>query len=66
MSILIPSFLNHLKVNPKGYPIPFFVAYVNGKPDFRLLDPKKQYYCIHQKLCAICGEETNETLLLLY
>lgn len=56
-NVHIPSFLKHLKINDKGYPIPFFVAYVDGKPDFRLLDPKKQHYCIHQKLCAICGKK---------
>lgn len=53
----IPEYLKHLKVNSKGYPIPFFVAYVDGKPDFRLLDARKQGYCIDQKLCAICGKK---------
>lgn len=55
--IPIPSFLKHPKVNKNGFPIPFFVGYVDGKPDFRLLDAKKQMYCIEQKLCAICGKK---------
>lgn len=51
----IPPFLSHLKVNNNGYPIPFFVAYRDGKADFRLLDPKKQILCALHKKCAICG-----------
>lgn len=53
----IPDFLKHLKVDQRGYPIPFFVAYVNGKPDFRMLDPAKYKYCLEQNLCSICGKK---------
>ncbi len=56
--VVIPPFLKHLKVHDKtGYPIPFFVAYRDGIPDFRLLDQQKQLYCVDQKLCAICGKK---------
>lgn len=55
--IYIPAFLSHLKVNDKGYPIPYFVSIVNGKPDFRLLDARKQVYAVEQKLCAVCGKK---------
>ncbi len=56
-TIFIPAFLSHLKVNDKGYPIPYFVGYVDGKPDFRLLDAKKQVACTNRSLCAICGKK---------
>jgi len=55
--IPIPAFLSHLKVTDKGYPIPYFVAYVDGKPDFRLLDPQKQVRCADMFLCGICGKK---------
>ena len=55
--IEIPSFLAHLKVDGRGYPIPFFVGYIDGKPDFRLLDAKKQVICFEQKLCSVCGKK---------
>lgn len=56
--IEIPSFLSHLPVDQRGYPIPFFVAYTEpGKPDFRLLDAKKQFLCLNQNLCGICGKK---------
>lgn len=55
--IFIPEFLKHLKVNDKGYPIPYFVGYVAGKHDFRLLDARKQILCVDTKICAICGKK---------
>lgn len=55
--IHIPAFLSHLKVNGAGYPIPYFVAYNNGVPDFRLLDARKQLLCIEHKTCSICGKK---------
>lgn len=40
----------------RGYPVPFFVATVNGKPDFRVMDPAKMARCINDKLCWVCGQ----------
>lgn len=55
--ITIPKFLSHLPVDGRGYPIPFFVAMPGGKPDFRLLDERKQLTCIKHHLCSICGKQ---------
>jgi hypothetical protein len=57
ISISIPKELAHLKIDERGYPIPFFVAKIEGKPDFRILDAKKQLLSADQKLCAICGRK---------
>lgn len=56
----VPDFLNHLKLDHRGYPVPYFVAYVDGKPDFRLLDAQKQSTCIDKQLCAICGKKLHD------
>jgi hypothetical protein len=53
----IPDFLKHLPIDSRGYPIPFFVTMVKGKPDFRLLDGKKQRRAFFNNLCGICGKE---------
>lgn len=55
----IPEALAHLKIDERGYPIPFFVSRPNGKPDFRLLDATKYDLCITKKLCAICGKKVH-------
>lgn len=56
MNKTIPSFLEHLKVY-RGFPVPWFVAYVDGKPDFRMIDPKKMQYALEQDKCFVCGKK---------
>lgn len=51
----IPKELSHLKIDERGYPIPFFVTNRNGKPDFVLLNTERQMQCVEKKLCPICG-----------
>lgn len=55
MNIAIPQNLKHLKVDKRGYPIPFFVPIIKGEPNFRFLDERKQILCLEKKLCPICG-----------
>lgn len=45
-----------LPVDERGYPIPWFVAWPNGKPDFRVMDPQKLVAAHLQKLCWVCGQ----------
>jgi hypothetical protein len=55
----IPKFLSHLKTYG-GYPVPFFQMWIDGKPDFRVIDPEKVGRCVNEKLCAICGVHLGE------
>jgi hypothetical protein len=48
--------IRSLPINSKGYPIPFFVSYVNGLPDFRMVDEKKYMQCVANNVCYICGQ----------
>lgn len=52
-----------LPVDERGYPIPFFVAYVNGKPEFRAADGKKFMQCLLQKLCWVCGQRIQSPVV---
>lgn len=45
-----------LSVDERGYPIPFFVAYMDGKPDFRVIDNDKWLACVKKSLCWVCGQ----------
>lgn len=51
----IPKELSHLKIDERGYPVPFFVSWINGKPEFRYLNNERQEMIIENKLCHICG-----------
>ena len=55
----IPDFLTHLPTH-HGLPVPFSQAWLNGKPDFRTLDPDKTIHSVLKTLCAICGRRLGE------
>lgn len=48
--------LAKLPVDERGYPVPFFVAWIDGKPEFRLADGQKFRDCLRFNLCWVCGE----------
>lgn len=56
----IPKELSHLKIDPRGYPIPYFVSWIEGKPEFRFLDHKRQEMIIAKGVCHICGKKLNK------
>lgn len=41
----------------RGYPVPFFVAWVNGEADFRVFDGEKLHACVLFDLCWLCGQK---------
>jgi hypothetical protein len=62
----MPERIANLPRDPeRGYPIPFFVAQVNGKPDFRIADNDKRVRCVQERLCWICGERLGRYLVFV-
>lgn len=51
----LPPKMAFLDIDDRGYPVPFFVAYIDGKPDFRISDPEKFTRCVQENLCWVCG-----------
>lgn len=52
----LPRRMQKLPVDERGYPVPWFVAYVDGKPEFRAMDAEKFRRALRDKLCWVCGE----------
>jgi hypothetical protein len=52
----LPLRIQRLPVNPAGYPTPWFVAWIDGVPDFRVIGPGKIQEAVRFGLCWICGE----------
>lgn len=52
----LPKNMRELPVDERGYPVPFFVAWPNDKPDHRITDQKKLYLCVKNRLCWVCGK----------
>lgn len=64
----LPPRLKKLPVDARGYPVPWFVAWVpdpNGGPDvpeFRMMDARKFRDAVKQRLCWVCGEPLGRWL----
>lgn len=57
----IPQRLLSLPIQ-NGFPVPWFVAEVDGKYDFRCVDGQKFKPAIKQRLCWICGQKLGAYL----
>lgn len=57
----LPKRMQSLPVQD-GYPVPWFVAKVEERYDFRVVDPKKFAPAIKQGLCWICGQPLGPQL----
>lgn len=53
----IPERMQRLPLDPaRRVPVPWFVPWVDGKPDFRLMTMDRMLKAIHRELCWVCGE----------
>jgi hypothetical protein len=53
--IPLPHRLARRPVSEKGFPVPWFVSFINGKWDFVNLDPRKIIEAYKKKICFLCG-----------
>lgn len=59
----LPERIRRLPVDEsRGFPVPWFVAWVGGKPEFRVADGQKLVRAIHEKLCWVCGDRLGRRL----
>ena len=52
----MPERMRRLPISDEGYPIPYFVPFIDGKPEFRGMDADKLGLCVHLKRCWLCGQ----------
>jgi len=50
-----PKFMQRLPVDKRGYPVPAFVEWIGGEPEFRAMNPRFMAKAINQRLCWTCG-----------
>jgi|GEM_PF-1310972 len=53
--IPLPDRLRHLPVSDTGFPVPWFVEWIDDKPDFRVMDSRKWARAVRSDLCWLCG-----------
>lgn len=55
-SVEVPERIAKLPRDRRGYPVPWFVAWIDGQPDFRVIDPDRMARCVKERRCWLCGE----------
>jgi hypothetical protein len=46
----------------RGYPVPWFVAWVDGEPEFRVADGRKWELAVKTSRCYVCGSKLGAYL----
>jgi hypothetical protein len=52
----LPSRMKELPVDDRGYVVPWFVDWIDGRPEFRAMNPEKWIRAIREKRCWVCGD----------
>lgn len=52
-----PPRIKKLEIDERGYPVPWFVSWVDGQPEFRVADGEKLQRCVREKRCWTCGDK---------
>lgn len=61
----MPARIRTLPIDERGYPVPWFVAWEDGKPEFRAMDPLKFIRAIKEKLCWVCGQKLGVNVVFV-
>jgi hypothetical protein len=63
-AIDMPDRIKKLPVSPTGFPVPWFVAFIDGDPDFRVIRKNGVFIAFKYKKCWICGEPLGRTFAM--
>jgi hypothetical protein len=55
----LPWRMKTLPVDARGYVVPKFVAWIDGKPDFRVSDGRHLVACVKRRVCWLCGQDLS-------
>jgi hypothetical protein len=58
----VPARMLKLPIDERGFPVPRFVDYIGGKPDFRAIRRDWLALCVRHKFCWLCGEKLGRNM----
>lgn len=61
----LPTKMRGLKIDDRGYPVPWFVGYIKGKPEFRCMDGEKWAHAVKWKCCWVCGNKMHKPFVFV-
>jgi hypothetical protein len=64
-AIPMPQRIRSLPLDARGFPVPWFVALVNGEPDHRVVEGRRFQPALQKRLCWICGQVLGRNFAFL-
>jgi hypothetical protein len=61
----IPERMQKLPIDERGFPVPWFVPWIDGKPEFRGMDGEKFGIAIRHKRCWLCGQPLGKYMVFV-
>lgn len=61
----LPKRMRSLPLDARGFPVPRFVEWVDGRPDFRIISTQHMDACVKHRRCWICGEPLGRWLVFV-
>lgn len=58
----LPARMADLPVDERGYPVPWFVEWIDGKPEFRIMDGRKWKRAVIDHRCWVCGNRLGSNV----
>jgi len=60
LATIIPDKMRKRPLDARGYPVPWFVEWIGGKPDFRVMDTRKYKLALDKRRCWLCGAQLGK------
>lgn len=57
LALIIPRRMLARPIDARGYCVPWFVEWIDGTPDFRVMDRVKWMRAVRESLCWLCGDK---------
>lgn len=61
-AVPMPDRIRALPLDARGYPVPKFAEWINGVPDFRIMDGNHLLACVKRKVCWIYGQPLGRNM----
>jgi hypothetical protein len=61
----LPERMRDLPIDERGFPVPWFVAWHDGNPEFRAMDGEKFRRALREKLCWVCGKRLGVNVVFV-
>lgn len=58
----LPAKMRQLPIDARGFPVPWFVAWIDGEPHFPIADGYKLLVAVRDRRCWVCGGDLGRLM----